>query len=47
MNEVATLRKRFPIELLRHRALDYSYAACASRYMALFGALAPNRAWVA
>jgi len=47
MNEVATLRKRFPIELMRHRALDYSYAACASRYMALFGALAPNRAWVA
>ena len=47
MNQVATLRERFPAELLRQRALDYSYAACASRYMALFSALAPNRAWVA
>jgi len=46
MNEVATLRERFPAELLRNRALDYSYAACASRYMALFSALAPNRSWV-
>jgi glycosyltransferase involved in cell wall biosynthesis len=47
MNQVATLRQRFPADLLRHRALDFSYAACASRYMALFSALAPNRAWMA
>jgi len=47
MNQVATLRQRFPADLLRHRALDFSYTACASRYMALFSALAPNRAWMA
>jgi glycosyltransferase involved in cell wall biosynthesis len=47
MKQFATLRERFPAELLRQRAFDYSYAACASRYMALFSALAPNRAWVA
>ena len=33
--------------LLRRRANEFSYAACASRYMALFKSLAPNRAWVA
>jgi glycosyltransferase involved in cell wall biosynthesis len=47
MNQVSTLRDRFPAEVLRHRAAEYSYAACASRYMAVFSALAPNRAWVA
>lgn len=47
MNDVASLRDRFPAEQLRQRAHDYSYAACASRYMAMFNALAPNRAWVA
>ncbi|PPQ25761.1 glycosyltransferase [Rhodopila globiformis] len=47
MNQVATLRERFPAEFLRQRAFDYSYAACASRYVALFSALAPNRAWAA
>jgi glycosyltransferase involved in cell wall biosynthesis len=47
MNQVVTLRKRFPAEMLRERAGDFSYAACASRYMTMFKALAPNRAWVA
>jgi glycosyltransferase involved in cell wall biosynthesis len=47
MNEVATLRDRFPAEMLRQRAGEFSYAACASRYMALFKSLAPHRAWAA
>jgi glycosyltransferase involved in cell wall biosynthesis len=47
MNGVTTMRERFPAELLRQRANEFSYAACASRYMALFKSLAPNRAWVA
>ena len=47
MDQVGTLRQRFPVEMLRQRAGEYSYAACASRYMALFRALAPNRAWAA
>jgi glycosyltransferase involved in cell wall biosynthesis len=47
MDQVATLRERFPAEMLRRRAGDFSYAACASRYMALFKVLAPHRAWAA
>lgn len=47
MDQIATLKDRFPAEVLRHRASDYSYAACASRYMAMFKALAPHRAWAA
>jgi len=47
MDQVRTLRDRFPAEMLRQRAGDFSYAACASRYMALFKSLAPHRAWVA
>jgi glycosyltransferase involved in cell wall biosynthesis len=47
MDEVATLRDRFPAEMLRQRAGEFSYAACASRYMAIFNALAPHRAWAA
>ena len=47
MDQVATLREKFPAETLRHRANEYSYAACASRYMAMFKALAPHRAWAA
>jgi glycosyltransferase involved in cell wall biosynthesis len=45
MDEVATLRDRFPAAMLRQRAGEFSYAACASRYMALFKALVPHRAW--
>ena len=45
MNQVVTLRERFPAEILRQRAGDFSYAACASRYMAMFKALAPHCAW--
>jgi hypothetical protein len=33
--------------MLRQRAGEFSYAACASRYMAMFRALAPHRAWAA
>jgi glycosyltransferase involved in cell wall biosynthesis len=47
MDQVATLRERFPADMLRERAGDFSYAACASRYMAMFKALAPHRAWAA
>jgi glycosyltransferase involved in cell wall biosynthesis len=45
MDQVATLRKRFPANALRQRAMDFSYAACASRYLAMFKELAPPRAW--
>jgi glycosyltransferase involved in cell wall biosynthesis len=45
MDQVATLRERFPAELLRRRAADFSYAICASRYMAMSKDLAPERAW--
>ena len=47
MDQVATLRERFPAEMLRQRAGDFSYAACASRYMAMFKVMAPHRAWAA
>jgi glycosyltransferase involved in cell wall biosynthesis len=47
MDQAATLRERFPAEMLRRRAGEFSYAACASRYMAMFKALAPHRAWAA
>jgi glycosyltransferase involved in cell wall biosynthesis len=46
MNGVSTLRARFPAELLRQRAYEYTYEACASRYAAVFEALAPTRVWV-
>jgi glycosyltransferase involved in cell wall biosynthesis len=45
MDQVAGLRARFPIEVLKQRAAEFSYAVCAARYMALFKALAPHRAW--
>lgn len=44
MDQVSVLRERFPAEMLRQRAGDFSYAACASRYMALFKALVPHPA---
>jgi glycosyltransferase involved in cell wall biosynthesis len=47
MDEVATLRERFPAEMLRRRAGEFSYAACASRYIGLFKSLAPHRVWAA
>jgi glycosyltransferase involved in cell wall biosynthesis len=47
MDNAATLRERFPADILRQRAGEFSYAACASRYMALFKVLAPHRAWAA
>ncbi len=45
MDQVASLRERFPAESLKQRAADFSYAVCAQRYMAIFKALAPHRAW--
>lgn len=47
MDQVAFLRDRYPAALLRQRASDFSYAACSSRYMSMFKALAPHRAWAA
>lgn len=47
MNEVGTLRARFPADLLRQRANAYTYDACAAQYAAVFEALVPERAWVA
>jgi glycosyltransferase involved in cell wall biosynthesis len=47
MNEVGLLAARFPADVLRRRAGEFSYAACASQYMSLLRALAPNRARVA
>jgi hypothetical protein len=46
MDQVAALRERFPAALLRQRANEFSYATCASRYLAMFKALVPHRAWV-
>ncbi len=43
MDRVASLRERFPEEMLRQRAGEFSYAACASRYMAMFKSITPNR----
>ncbi|HET6606668.1 MAG TPA: glycosyltransferase [Rhodopila sp.] len=47
MNEVGTLRARFPADLLRQRSGAYTYEACAAQYAAVFETLAPQRAWVA
>ena len=47
MDGVATLHERFPAELLRRRAADFSYEACAARYLAFFNTLSPYRAVVA
>jgi glycosyltransferase involved in cell wall biosynthesis len=47
MNQVGTLRERFPAEMLLQRASEFSYAACASRYEEIFKALAPHRVWAA
>jgi glycosyltransferase involved in cell wall biosynthesis len=47
MNEVSTLRARFPADLLRQRANAYTYDACAAQYVAVMEALAPKRSWVA
>ncbi len=45
MDQVMSLRERFPAETLKQRAADFSYTICAARYMAVFKALAPHRAW--
>jgi glycosyltransferase involved in cell wall biosynthesis len=45
MDQVATLRERFPAEMLKQRAAQFSYSVCASHYIALFKGLAPHRAW--
>jgi glycosyltransferase involved in cell wall biosynthesis len=45
MDQVSTLRERFPASQLQDRARDFSYDACASRYLNLFKTLAPHRAW--
>ena len=45
MDQVMTLREHFPPELLKQRAAEYSYTICAARYLSLFKALVPHRAW--
>ena len=45
MDQVETLREKFPAETLRQRAMEFSYSACASRYMAVFEELVPHRLW--
>jgi glycosyltransferase involved in cell wall biosynthesis len=45
MDQVGTLRDRFPASILRQRAGEFTYSACASQYMALFKSLTPHRAW--
>jgi glycosyltransferase involved in cell wall biosynthesis len=45
LDQVPTLRQQFPADLLRERATQFSYAACASRYIGLFKRLVPHRAW--
>lgn len=45
MDQVASLRDRFPAEMLRQRAGEFSYSACAARYLELFRSLTPHRAW--
>ncbi len=47
MNQVTTLRERFPAALLRQRAADFSYEACSSRYINMLKAMAPHHAWAA
>jgi glycosyltransferase involved in cell wall biosynthesis len=39
MDEVATLRERFPAKLLRQRAEEFSVAACTLRYREMFNSL--------
>jgi glycosyltransferase involved in cell wall biosynthesis len=45
MDQVASLRDQFPAEMLRKRAGEFSYSACATRYLELFRSLTPHRAW--
>jgi glycosyltransferase involved in cell wall biosynthesis len=47
MDQIESLRERFPAQMLRRRAADFSYTACTSRYMTMFKTLAPQRAWAA
>jgi glycosyltransferase involved in cell wall biosynthesis len=47
LDQVWTLRERFPADMLRERANAFSYAVCAARYMAMFKSLVPHRAWAA
>ena len=45
MDQVGTLRAKFPSAMLQDRASAFSYAACASRYMTMFKAIVPHCAW--
>ena len=44
MDQIPTLRTRFPSETLRARADEFSYAVCAARYRALFKTLIDEQA---
>jgi glycosyltransferase involved in cell wall biosynthesis len=45
MNQVGTLRTRFPAEILRARAGGFTYDACAAGYISVFEALVPKHVW--
>ncbi|HVY15000.1 MAG TPA: glycosyltransferase [Rhodopila sp.] len=47
MDEVRSLHTRFPAETLCQRASAFTYDACAARYVEVFQALTPKRAWTA
>ncbi|MGC1411321.1 MAG: glycosyltransferase, partial [Acetobacteraceae bacterium] len=42
LSAVGEMRTRFPPESLKARAAEYSYAACAAGYLALFNRLVPR-----
>jgi glycosyltransferase involved in cell wall biosynthesis len=43
MDQVGTLRERFPADMLRQRAEAFTYGACSARYVDVLRALVPNR----
>ncbi|MBS0644283.1 MAG: glycosyltransferase [Acetobacteraceae bacterium] len=47
LDQIGSLKQRFPPEMLRKRAAEFSYAACSARYIKLFSRLVPHRSWAA
>lgn len=45
MDQVGSLRRRFPADALRERANAFTYQACTNRYIEVLMTLTPNRAW--
>lgn len=44
MDQVASLRQRFPADMLRARAAEFTIGACAARYIALIRSVVPDAA---